>query len=252
MKLKFNELMKAPIANLHQMRVLELVLSNLNLTKDDSVIEIGIGNGFETFILSKRAKEVVGIDISEPLIRFLNENIRLANVEFYAMDATKEPPKEFRDAFDKCVCLEVLEHVEDPKALLDFIQKTLRKGGGGLGMTFPINERNKKHGMNFFTSKDVYDLFNDNTLSANIRIVKLSKFGSLTNKLYKKVQNILGKKPPRETDIFDNTIAFEMLRHPKRIYWLYKLGIIILFKISAPSYHDDEYGKKALIVAYKV
>lgn len=251
MKLKFNELMKASIANVHQMRVLELVLSNLNLTKDDSVINIGIGNGFETFILSKRSREVIGIDISEPLIEFLNKSLRLDNAAFYAMNATKEPPKEFQDAFDKCVCLEVLEHVEDPKALLDFIQKTLRRGGC-LGMTFPINEKNKKHGRNFFTSKDVYDLFKNTNLSANIRIVKLSKFGSRANKIYAKVQNILGKKPPRETDIFDNTIAFEMLRHPKRIYWLYKLGIIILFKISAHTFHDDDYGEKALIVAYKI
>ena len=61
--MKFNELLKAPLTNLYTMRSLELLLSNLNINKDDSVLDIGLGSGFETFILSKRAKEVVGIDV---------------------------------------------------------------------------------------------------------------------------------------------------------------------------------------------
>lgn len=245
--MKFNELMKAPIANLYSMRTLELILSNINLSKDDSVIEIGLGTGFETFVLSKRTREVVGIDISEPLIEFLNKSLRLDNAMFYAMDATKEPPGEFLDAFDKCLCLDVLEHVEDPKGLLSFIQKILKQGGV-LGMTFPIN---RVHGRNYFTKEDIYELFRGIDLSADIRIVKQNRFGSLISKIYATVQNTL-KQPPRESDRFDEAIAFEMLRCPKKIYKLYKLGIIILFKITTHTYCEDKSGKRVLIIAQKV
>lgn len=126
--MKFNELINAPISNLYSMRTLELVLSNLNLSKDDSVLEIGLGSGFETFMISKQSREVVGIDISEPLIKFLNKSPKLDNAKFYVMDSTKKPPNEFLGAFDKCICLDVLEHVEDPRGLLDFISKILRRG----------------------------------------------------------------------------------------------------------------------------
>jgi 2-polyprenyl-3-methyl-5-hydroxy-6-metoxy-1,4-benzoquinol methylase len=127
--MKFKDLIKAPLTNLYHMRTLELVLSNLNLSKDDLVLEIGLGSGFETFMHSKRSKRVVGIDISEPLIKLLKKSLRLDNVKFYTVDATKEPPNKFLGEFDKCICLDVLEHVEDPKSFLIFIQKILRPGG---------------------------------------------------------------------------------------------------------------------------
>lgn len=114
-------------------------------------------------------------------------------------------------------------------------------------MTFPIN---KEHGMNCFTKEDVCDLFEGNDIRTDIKIVKQNKFGSLISKLYAKVQSIL--KPAREANRFEDLVAFEMLQHPKKIYWLYKLGTIFLFKISAHSYHEDNSGQRALIVAKKV
>jgi SAM-dependent methyltransferase len=245
-ELKLKELVTAPMSNLYLMRTVELVLSNLNMSKDDSIFEIGIGSGFETYILSKRSKDVVGIDISERLIKFLNKRLQLDNTKFYVTDATKEPPGEFMGVFDTCICLDVLEHVEDPENFLNFIQKIL-KWGGYLGMTFPIN---KEHGRNRFTEEDVYDLFEGPDLRVDIRIVKQNNFGSLISRFYAKVQNIL--KPSKEADIFENLTAFEMLQNPKRIHWLYKLGIIFLFKISAHTYCEDELGQRALVIAQKV
>jgi len=245
-ELRLKELIEAPISNLYSMRTLELVLSNLNLSEENSVLEIGLGTGFETFIVSKRSREVVGIDISEPLIRFLTENLRLDNVKFCTMNGTKEPPKEFLGAFDKCICLDVLEHVEDPKSFLSFIQKILRRGGW-LGMTFLIN---KEHRRNYFTKENVYDLFGDVDMNADIRIVKQNKFGSLISRFYAKVQSML--KPPEEADKFEYSTAFEMLQHPKRIHWLYKLGIIILFKISAHTYRECKSEERVLVIAQKV
>ena len=102
------ELTKAPIANLYLMRTLELVLNNLNLSKHDSTLEIRHGSGFETFIISKRSREVVAVDISEPLIGFFKKKLKLDNADFYRVDAT---------AFDKCICLDMLEHVEERRRL---------------------------------------------------------------------------------------------------------------------------------------
>ena len=156
--MKFNELINAPLANLHTMRELQLILNFLDLQKDDKVLEIGTGSGTATFIISKHVRCITGIDISKPLINFLNKNTKTNNIDFYAIDATKDPPTEFINKFDKCICIDVMEHVEDSKALLNFMQRIL-KIGGRLGITFPIN--NIHHGRNYFTKKDVYELFKD-------------------------------------------------------------------------------------------
>lgn len=95
MKLTFSELMQAPLSNLYAIRELQLVLDGLSTFGNDSAIEIGPGNGLGSLILSKYAKKVIGIDISEPLIKHLNKSQKLENVEFHVRDATKYPPEEF-------------------------------------------------------------------------------------------------------------------------------------------------------------
>ena len=132
MKLKFNDLINMPLSNIYAIRELELVLNYLNLDKDDHLLDIGCGSGRVCFMASKYVKKVVGADISKVVINFLNEKPKPDNVEFYVMDATKEPPDVFLNRFDKCICIDVLEHVGDPKMFLEFISKILKVGGGCL------------------------------------------------------------------------------------------------------------------------
>ena len=56
----------------------------------------------------------------------------------------------------------------------------------------------------------------------------------------------------KEVDVFDDTISMAMIQNPKKIYILYKLGLIILCKITKKSYHLDESGDYALISAEKL
>ena len=51
-------------------------MNHLGVTKTDKILEIGCGGAFGSFILSRYAKEVVSIDISEELIRFLNGKLK--------------------------------------------------------------------------------------------------------------------------------------------------------------------------------
>jgi 2-polyprenyl-3-methyl-5-hydroxy-6-metoxy-1,4-benzoquinol methylase len=78
---------------------------------NDTVLDVGSGNGLVARDLAKIAKEVVGIDIN-------NENIRTAlsyckgiqNVIFIHGDAINY---EFRKSFDKIVLSNILEHIND-------------------------------------------------------------------------------------------------------------------------------------------
>jgi 2-polyprenyl-3-methyl-5-hydroxy-6-metoxy-1,4-benzoquinol methylase len=164
------------------------------------------------------------------------------------MDATKEPPKEFLEKFDLCICADVMEHVESPERFLRFITKILRCDGS-LSMTFPIN--NLHHGRNYFRDDDVYDLFSRiREFKSNIKIVELNRFSSLVDRFYNNVQKII--KPTKEADIFEETVCFEIINNPKKFHYFIKVGTILLFKISQNAYHEDKSGNRAFIHAVKV
>lgn len=128
--MRLTELLRAPLSSLHTLRETKLCLDFMQVNKGDTICEIGLGTGFTSLILSKRFKRVVGIDISMPLVEALCASRHPDNVEFYAIDATKEPPNELLNQFGRCICIDVLEHVEDPLGLLTFISRILRRGGG--------------------------------------------------------------------------------------------------------------------------
>lgn len=248
MKLKFGELMKAPMIGVNAYRCIEICFDIFDISKEDICLDIGCGGGDIEYLLLKSVKKIIGIDISEAVIKFLNENPKPDNAEFYAMDATKEAPKEFLNRFDKCISINVMEHVENPVKLLEFVSSVL-KMGGELVMTFPIN--NPHHGRNYFTKEKVWELFeNSADLKSDITIIKLGKLGLLARLFYELIRKLL--KPGKETDTFDGTVRLSMMQNPKRIYNFYKLGLILLCKISENSYYEDESGNIVLIRAQKV
>ncbi len=244
--LKFKELLRAPLANLWSMRHLDLVLSQLELGKNDTVLDVGCGSGFASFVLSHYAKEVVGIDISESVINVLNQRPKPANVKFIVGDATKNPPQEFLRSFDKCICLEVLEHVEVPAAILDYIQKVLKPGAKAV-IIFPLGK--KEHGRNRFTLEDICYLINQTNMTTNVKILEQYRLGRLASKFYRKIQDLF--EPAVEADTFDKLRGFDILAKPKPIHILYKLGTILLYKLVPGSYREVVTGDRALITLVK-
>ena len=126
--IKYVELLRGPLAALHELQRAELCFNSLGLNKSDVVCEIGCGAGFASFWLSKRCKKVIAIDISEPLIEFLSKRPHPNNLEFCVIDATQNPPKSLCNMFDKFICIDAMEHVEDPLSLLNFVSQILKTG----------------------------------------------------------------------------------------------------------------------------
>ena len=70
--------------------------------------------------------QVLGVDIDEESIREAQLNNPLPNLKFRAEAA--EDLQE-RGAFDAIVCTEVLEHLDDPSVVLDYVRENLSEGG---------------------------------------------------------------------------------------------------------------------------
>jgi GT2 family glycosyltransferase/glycosyltransferase involved in cell wall biosynthesis/ubiquinone/menaquinone biosynthesis C-methylase UbiE len=99
------------------------------------VADIGCGSGYGSHILARRGFTVVGIDVDPMAIDFARRLPPSPGVSFELTDVLRMAEK--GKLFDAAVLVEVLEHVEDPRA---FFRDLLRlvKPGGAVALTLPM------------------------------------------------------------------------------------------------------------------
>ncbi len=90
------------------------------------ILEIGSGQGFNSYILSKNKKtQVIGIDISAEDIRISKE--RYPHVDFRKMSA--EALRFNGNYFDEVYAMDVLEHVDNINKVVSEANRVLKKDG---------------------------------------------------------------------------------------------------------------------------
>lgn len=102
------------------------------------MLHVGAGEGDIDRLLAGYAREVVSCDINPDDVAFAAQlNADLAHVKYAVEDGTA---LSFSDAsFDTVVCLETIEHVDDPERLLSELARVLRPGGA-LVLTCPSHD----------------------------------------------------------------------------------------------------------------
>lgn len=93
-----------------------------------SVLDLGCGEGYGSFILSKYAQRVVGVDSADEAIEHAGRTYARSNLEF-ARASILSVPIEEEQSFDVVVCFEVLEHVTEHEDLLTEIKRLLKPDG---------------------------------------------------------------------------------------------------------------------------
>lgn len=88
-----------------------------NIGSEDKVLDIGCGNGSLAKDIAKVAKSVLGVDIDDKLIEKAKKKNGAPNLEYKALDATKDLSDQ---KFDVIVMSNVLEHIE---YRVDFLKK---------------------------------------------------------------------------------------------------------------------------------
>ena len=83
------------------------------------ILDVCTGTGTQAFAFAKKGYEVMGIDLSEEMLRVANKKNKYENVRFVVADATKMP---FENDYFECACIsfglhdmpyEVRHHVLD-------------------------------------------------------------------------------------------------------------------------------------------
>lgn len=94
--------------------------------KNKKILEIGCGQGFNTYIESKKRKsKIIGIDLSKEDIRIAKK--RYPGVKFMVMDAQRLAFES--NYFDTVLAFEILEHVDNLDKVLAECARVLKKNG---------------------------------------------------------------------------------------------------------------------------
>ncbi|MFC1754025.1 class I SAM-dependent methyltransferase [Thermoproteota archaeon] len=155
------------------------IIRMLNIRPKDKVIELGCGEGYILDLLPKA--DITGVDLSKEAVRWAKDRLKKKRyVKVLKGDATKTGLK--KDSFDKVYATEVIEHILEPKKLVDEIIR-LAKKESTIVVTFPnedlINNIKKyvaMTGLYDILLKDVPKKMNDEW---HLHVFNLKKFRSV-------------------------------------------------------------------------
>ena len=117
---------------LHQINPLRLEwIDRLAVLRGKQVLDVGCGGGILAESMARRAAQVTGIDLAaKPLgvARLHALEAGVENIEYREI-ATEALAAEAPSRFDVVTCMEMLEHVPDPSAVVQACSELVKPGG---------------------------------------------------------------------------------------------------------------------------
>src|SRR5438046_2765463 len=98
-----------------------------SLPPNGRILDVGCGNGVISRHLGRLGFNVLGIDVSEKTIEMAKAIEPMPNVTF--MKKSAEELVASGERYDAVICSEVLEHLDNPGALLKVLHETLAENG---------------------------------------------------------------------------------------------------------------------------
>lgn len=105
--------------------IIDAVIKNVSAAEE--VLDVGCGNGIITAAVGKSGCTITGIDSSAKTIAAAQSANKLPNVKFMVVPAGELAVQTGK--FAAIICSEVLEHLDDPSALLNVLHRSLKDNG---------------------------------------------------------------------------------------------------------------------------
>jgi SAM-dependent methyltransferase len=105
----------------------DAVLRWLDAQAGERVLDVGSGDGYYDWRISRTGARVTGIDLHEKRLAFARKHYGCDLTEFLSMDAERAdfPP----GSFDKAMSLCVMEHLVDDEGVMRNVCRALKPGG---------------------------------------------------------------------------------------------------------------------------
>jgi ubiquinone/menaquinone biosynthesis C-methylase UbiE len=106
----------------------KIVVNLIGSKKDKRILDLGCGTGRFSIELENAGSHVISFDPSHSMLNELSKKeIGNVNIDLIQGLGHRLPFKE--KSFDGCVCINVMDHIEDPKILIAEISRILKKDG---------------------------------------------------------------------------------------------------------------------------
>lgn len=117
-----------PLHDMNPFR-LDYIARRANI-KGSRCLDVGCGAGILSESLAVRGAKVTGIDRAEKTLKVAQIHAQSANIEVdYRLAAAEDLLPDEAESYDMVTCLELLEHVPDPAALVQSCADLTRPGG---------------------------------------------------------------------------------------------------------------------------
>jgi 2-polyprenyl-6-hydroxyphenyl methylase/3-demethylubiquinone-9 3-methyltransferase len=116
---------------LHEINPLRLAyIDGLVSLKGKRVLDVGCGGGILSESMSQQGAEVTGIDLGEKALKVAQLHKLESGVEVdYRLVSVEDLAQEAPQSFDVVTCMEMLEHVPDPAAIVHACGALVKPGG---------------------------------------------------------------------------------------------------------------------------
>lgn len=181
------------------------------------VIDVGCGGGLLTEAMSRRGADVTGIDLGAATLEVaelhaLESGLSIRYIKQSAEDHAAQAP----GSYDVVTCLEMLEHVPDPAAVLHAL-RTMVKPDGHIVLS-TLNRNIKSWLLAIVGAEYVMQLLERGTHTYS-RFIRPSELANWARAAQLEVQDIAGLAydPLRGTASLSSDVAVNYLMHVKRV-----------------------------------
>jgi 2-polyprenyl-6-hydroxyphenyl methylase/3-demethylubiquinone-9 3-methyltransferase len=95
-----------------------------------AVLDVGCGGGILTEAMARRGARVTGIDLADKPLRVAELHLHESGLQIrYEKSSVEDYAAAHAGAFDAVTCMELLEHVPDPAAMVAACARLVRPGG---------------------------------------------------------------------------------------------------------------------------
>lgn len=146
------------LKTLHQVNPLRLdFVKKFTNLENKRIIDVGCGGGILTEALTTQDNDVSGLDASQEAIEVAKQHAKQSKLNINYINSTIEDfVSSNENQFDVVTCMEMLEHVPDPKSIIASIAKLVKKDGFFFAST--LNRNLKSYLLSIIAAEHVFKM----------------------------------------------------------------------------------------------